>query len=361
MTKDQLSSIPTKQFGLPKERKFPMQDEKHLKAAIAYFYTAVPAKRKELADNIVRRYGELKSKIKISKKNPLFKFVPDEMKNLNESSSLFENVNVDHFGQMFGPKGKEITESLLAKTGLSSVDDIDAQVPADYRPRQLLINTIKSYILNEMGDNYPIVYTDYLISTKDLQGNNGGIRTLSETSVLLDYRSYLNESTTLNVVKDMDHIQFCAVLREWDEGYTAGHRNPTYDRLMIESWKHRVNALLTENAGDSEEGSQYKIKAEHHADIETKQKLIDLGVKDPKEFNKNYVVGDGIDEKSPIHKSAEIGFNIAKNILDKNKDAGEDSDVVDSSLSLKLYTYKDDVYIPQKGKDVTFEDLWRLD
>src|SRR5690606_38467614 len=105
----------------------------------------------------------------------------------------------------------------------------------------------KSYILNEMGENYPVLYMDYPLTKSDLRGNNGGIKTLSETSVLLDYRSYINESSSIDVVKDINHIQFCAVLREWDESYSKGHRNPTFDRLMIETWKQRVNDLLIES------------------------------------------------------------------------------------------------------------------
>jgi hypothetical protein len=356
MKKDQLTSIPANQFGLPKDRKFPMQDEKHLKAAIGYFYTAKPEKRKELAKNIIRRHGELKSSIKISKKNPLFKFIPEEMKNLNESS-LFENVSSEHFGQLFGPRGREIIESLIAKDGVSCVDDIDSQVPNDYRNKQRFVNTVKSYILNEMGDNYPVVYMDYPVTKQDLRGNNGGIRTLSETSIVLDYRSYLNESTSIDVITEMSHIQFGALLREWDENYRAGHRNHTYDRLVIESWKTRVHDLLTE--GVDEVGS-VKYKAQHHADIETKQKLIDLGIKDPDEYKRNHIDGD-IYERSPIHKSAEIGFDITKDIIDKHHNESHGSNVIDGSLSLKLYTYKDDVYIHQKGVDITVDELWRMD
>jgi len=361
MTKADLMKIPVKEFGLPRERKFPMQDEKHLRAAIAYFYTAKPDKQKELAKNIVRRREELKSNVKISKKNPLFKFVPDEMKNLNESSSLFENVNPEHFGQMFGPKGKEIVESLMTKTGLGSVDEVDCHVPDEYRKKGLLLGTLKSYILNEMGDDYPVVYMDYHLTKEDLKGNNGGLRTLSETSVLLDYRSVLNESSNLDVVKDIGHIQFCALLREWDESYSSGHRNPTYDRLMIESWKTRVYDLLTEahDEGVDTAGS-VKIKAIHHADIETKQKLVDLGIKDPDEYQKNHIIGDDINAKSPIHKSAEIGFDITKDIIDKHHN-GENTGAVDNALDLKLYTYKDDVYIHQKDKHITFDEFWRMD
>jgi len=356
LTKAELMQIPLKHFGLPKERKYPMHDEAHLRAAIAYFYAAPPEKRKELAKNIVRRWKELGSKVKITKKNPLYKYVPDEMKNLNETSSLFENVNPDHFEKLFGKQGRDIVESLLVKTGLNTVDDIDAQVPDEYRKKQLLLGTLKSYIINEMGENYPVIYMDFPISSKNLRGNNGGIKTLEGTSVIMDYRSAFNECTTLDVINEMEHIEFCALLREWDENYCKGHRNLAYDRLMIESWKQRVHSLLTENEEDPNNPGSIKLKALRHIDLVTKQKLIDLGITNPEEFQKNYMGGD-MNAKAPIIKSAEIGFNITKDIVERYNN--DHPDVADNALYLKLYTYSDDVNFMQKGEQVMADELWR--
>jgi hypothetical protein len=356
MTKAELMRIPLRQFGLPKERKFPMHDEAHLKAAIAYFYTAPPEKRKELAENIVRRWRELKSNIKISKRNPLFQYIPGEMKNLQESGRLFENVNPEHFERLFGTKGREIVESLLSKTGLTTVDDIDSQVPDEYRKKNILLGALKSYIINEMGENYPVLYMDYPVSSKDLKKNNGGIKTLSETSIILDYRNTLNECSSLDVVSNMEHIQFCALLREWDENYMNGHRNITYDRLMIESWKSRVYDLLTENHDPNHPGT-LKLKPINHIDIETKQKLADLGVINPDEFQKVHITGNDIHEKSPIVKSAEIGFNIVKDIVERYN--ADNPNVTDGALSLKLYTYSDDVKLHQRGEQVMAHEMWR--
>lgn len=357
LTKKELMAIPLKHFGLPKERKFPMHDEAHLRAAAAYFYTAPEEKRKELAENLIRRWRELKSNMKITKKNPLYEYVPSEMKNIEESS-LFENVNVEHFQRLFGNKGKDIVESLLIRTGLCTVDDIDSQVPDEYRKKNLLLGTMKSYILNEMGENYPVMYMDYTISRKNLRGNNGGIRTLSETSVVMDYRSHLNECSNIDIISNIDHIQFCALLREWDENYTNGHRNITYDRLMIETWKNRVYDLLTEQNEDPSHPGTIKIKPIHHIDMETKQKLADLGVTDPEEFQKTNIVRDNFDDDSPIIKSAEIGFNITKDIVEKYN--ADNPDVADNALSLKIYSYSDDVLLHQRGKHITSDEMWRL-
>jgi len=351
LTKRELMRIPLREFGLPKERKYPMHDEAHLRAAITYFFAAPPEKRQELAKNIVRRWRELKSNIKVTRKNPLYEYIPGEMKNIEESTSLFENVNTEHFEILFGTKGKEIIESLLVKKTITTVDDIDSQVPEDYLKRKLLLGTVKSYIMNEMGEDYPILYTDYPLSKDDLKSNNGGIKTLSETSVIVDYRGYLNECSNIDVINNIEHIQFCAVLREWDENYRNGYRNITYDRLMIESWKQRVYELLTEGEDPLRPGT-LKLKATRHIDVETKQKLADLGITDPEDFQKNYING-----KSPIIKSAEIGFNIVKDIVEKFNE--QNPDIADNALSLKLYTYTDDVKLHQKGKQVMANELWR--
>ena len=58
-------------FGLPKSRKFPLIDEKHISSAIAYFRKASASERDELAKNIIKRVKELGMKdIKVDRNNP---------------------------------------------------------------------------------------------------------------------------------------------------------------------------------------------------------------------------------------------------------------------------------------------------
>ena len=57
-------------FGLPDERKFPLNDEKHVMSAIGYFHTCPPAKRKELAKNINAAIRKFHMSPKVSVDNP---------------------------------------------------------------------------------------------------------------------------------------------------------------------------------------------------------------------------------------------------------------------------------------------------
>jgi hypothetical protein len=58
-------------FGLPKQRRYPLNDEAHVLAAIRFFNHVEKEYEEELAKNIIRRIGQLgiASKIKVGDKN----------------------------------------------------------------------------------------------------------------------------------------------------------------------------------------------------------------------------------------------------------------------------------------------------
>lgn len=356
MKKTDIMKIPNSEFGLPREKKFPMHDEPHLKAAIAYFHTAAKEKRAELAKNIVKRYNDLKSTLKVSKKNPLYKFVPDSMRNVQEADGLFENVGMSSvnpalMGSLFGSQAQRYTESLMEKKGLNTVDDLDSQIPDDYRKKKLLLGTLKSCILNEESmSSHPLVYMDYPVLKESLSKNNGGINKLTEsTSIILDYNQNLNESVYMNTVNNHEHIQFCAILREWDEGYRNGIRNRTYDRLMIESWKTRVSQIQEDDE---------RIGADNHAHAENLQKAIDMGITSKDDMDLSY---DPEEDNAPVEKAAEIGFGITQDMADRYYEHKTDNpDLVSTDLSVEMYTDHDRDYVPQKGADIKHAQVWRL-
>lgn len=71
-------------FGLPKERKFPLHDAAHVKAAIKMFGKCPEKDRKELAGNINKAMDKHNVKVKISTKNPLSNYLPKEKLALKE-------------------------------------------------------------------------------------------------------------------------------------------------------------------------------------------------------------------------------------------------------------------------------------
>jgi hypothetical protein len=100
----QRHALEESQFGLPKDRKYPLTDESHVRKAIQYFKACAPGKRNELSKNINKRAKELGMQIKISKDSVFYKFadknivkesaVDDyEFRSLLESASL-EDTNM---------------------------------------------------------------------------------------------------------------------------------------------------------------------------------------------------------------------------------------------------------------------------
>jgi hypothetical protein len=71
--------LPTKVFGLPVDRKFPLHDEKHVSSAVTYFAKASKSKRKLLAKNINKQAKKFGMKIKVSSDNPFFKYADKDI------------------------------------------------------------------------------------------------------------------------------------------------------------------------------------------------------------------------------------------------------------------------------------------
>ena len=72
------------EFGLPDERKFPLNDEKRVISAIQYFRYCKKSKRQELSKNINKRLNELNMSVKVSEDNPFYRYM--------DKTYLAENV-----------------------------------------------------------------------------------------------------------------------------------------------------------------------------------------------------------------------------------------------------------------------------
>ena len=321
MKKADLMKIPLKYFGIPSLRKYPMHDEAHLKAAITYFYSAKKKYRSELARNIIRRYSELKSNLKISKKNPLYKYIPDNMKDSNESltESMFSPEVVNTLNQYFPNKSdKTMLEMLIKNNKIIDVDDIDDAVPYGYDGRDNLINITKYTIMENAG--YPIAYSDFPVLSGTLSVNNGGIT--DTAAYMYKYDNSLNEACDINPIRDSEHVEFATILREWNESYVNGDRNIIYDRLLIENWIHRVNILR-----ESYESSDF-------SDPLIYQKLLDLGISDTDDV---YITSDIQKTRSDSIKSKFKELHIPGTITLKSCSTSGNvitlsTDVIDSKI-----------------------------
>ena len=61
------NELENEEFGLPEDRKYPLNDEKRVLSAIQYFRYCKKSKRHELAKNINKRLKELDNLAKESK------------------------------------------------------------------------------------------------------------------------------------------------------------------------------------------------------------------------------------------------------------------------------------------------------
>lgn len=91
------NKLPDSAFGLPKERKFPLHDAKHVKLAVKMFGHCPEKDRKALAKKIDAAMTKFKINMKISKKNPIAQYLPKNR--VNESAEdfrkQFEQLNSD--------------------------------------------------------------------------------------------------------------------------------------------------------------------------------------------------------------------------------------------------------------------------
>ena len=79
-------SIDSSEFGLPRTRQYPLNDEQHIRQAVRMFgHCKDPSDRKILASNIFKKAEEHGVELNIGKKNPLYEYIP---KKLQESSDL---------------------------------------------------------------------------------------------------------------------------------------------------------------------------------------------------------------------------------------------------------------------------------
>lgn len=74
LTSKERKALSDEVFGLPKDRKYPLTDEAHVRKAIQYFKFCAPGKRNELSKNINARAKELNMELEISKDSTFYKY-----------------------------------------------------------------------------------------------------------------------------------------------------------------------------------------------------------------------------------------------------------------------------------------------
>ena len=105
LSSKQRNNLPDSAFGLPKERRYPMPDEKHVLLAIKFFNHVEPEKEKELAKNIIKKIKEfdMADRVKVGDKNRFKPYweksgLSKTSKKLTEAEELFSFNLADTLG-----------------------------------------------------------------------------------------------------------------------------------------------------------------------------------------------------------------------------------------------------------------------
>ena len=86
------NKLPDDQFGLPEDRKYPLNDAKHVRLAVKMFGHCEEGKRKKLAGNILKAAEKHGVSIKVGKNNPMAEYVPETMVEAASVKSAIDNI-----------------------------------------------------------------------------------------------------------------------------------------------------------------------------------------------------------------------------------------------------------------------------
>ena len=97
------------QFGLPEDRKYPLNDAKHVRLAVKMFGHCEEGKRKKLAGNILKAAEKHGVSIKVGKNNPMAEYVPETMVEATSSNNKLKSkiekslksAGLDHAAKVF--------------------------------------------------------------------------------------------------------------------------------------------------------------------------------------------------------------------------------------------------------------------
>ena len=82
-------------FGLPKERKYPLNDEEHVRQAIRMFSHCAEDKQKELAGNIKKAMKKFNMDVEIGENNPFSKFINEAASPIDTIRLTLDSISVE--------------------------------------------------------------------------------------------------------------------------------------------------------------------------------------------------------------------------------------------------------------------------
>jgi len=177
LTSEHRNDLPDSEFGLPKDRKYPLNDESHIKSAIQFFKYAKPEQRRELAKNINLKLKKFNMKIKVSENNPFYKYID---RNYLSESLIFDNIITESsFSYVKGTNPNKFYDKIISDLILDANDYIDKNFIIEsekyihkiVRDNRDITDSYISFI-SDINSTFEIIYEDYYKYKKYSDNNN---------------------------------------------------------------------------------------------------------------------------------------------------------------------------------------------
>ena len=114
-------------FGLPKERKYPLHDARHVKLAVKMFGHCPEDQQKQLAAAILKAAKKQGVEIKVSKKNPMSKYVPSAMTEAVIESSTTKTTDTT-FSQTIATLETISNNKIMSATSLTTLSAMESKL-----------------------------------------------------------------------------------------------------------------------------------------------------------------------------------------------------------------------------------------
>ena len=114
-------------FGLPTERKYPLHDARHIKLAVKMFGHCPENQQKELATAILKAAKKQGVEIKVSKKNPMSKYVPSSMTEAVVKSSTAKATDTT-FSQTIATLETISNNKIMSATSLTTLSSMESKL-----------------------------------------------------------------------------------------------------------------------------------------------------------------------------------------------------------------------------------------
>lgn len=114
LTTKSRNNLEDKEYGLPDERKYPLNDESHVRSAIRFFNYVDEDKEKELARNILKKIEEYHMKVNVGKNNRFSKYY-------DESTMLLIETSGHDYWYHLVPKGTKMDLGIISPYYMNKV------------------------------------------------------------------------------------------------------------------------------------------------------------------------------------------------------------------------------------------------